>query len=111
MLVRTRLLVASAVAAGALACGFPAYAAPSGQILSDDVTLTAASNGVLHAKETVTFEGSGAERSFVRLRHQDDRHDRRFDVDDVTGAKATVDGDRTLLRLTGGGHIGPGTPL
>lgn len=103
MLVRTRLVLASAVAAGVLTCGFPAYAAPSGQIVSDDVALTTSSDGVLHAKETVTFEGSGIKRSFVRLKHQDDRHDRRFDIGSMTGAKATVDGDRTVLTLPGGG--------
>jgi hypothetical protein len=103
MLVRTRLVIASAVAAAALTCGLPAYAAPSGQIVSDDVALTMSSDGVLHAKETVTFEGSGVKRSFVRLKHQDDRHDRRFDIGNVTGATATADGDRTVLALPGGG--------
>lgn len=97
MLVRTRVLVASAVAAGALSCGLPAYADASGQVLSDDITLTVTADGVLHAKETVTFEGNGVKRSFVHLRHQDDRHDRRFDLSEVTGGTVTRDGDRTIV--------------
>jgi Predicted membrane protein (DUF2207) len=103
MLVRTRLLIASAVAAGALSCGFPAYAAPSGQVVSDDVALNATADGVLHAKETVTFEGTGVKRSFVHLTHEDDRHDRRFDLGDVRGGTVTRDGDRTVLTPSGGG--------
>jgi hypothetical protein len=103
MLVRTRLLITSAVAAGAFACGFPAYAAPSGQVLSDDIALTATADGVLHAKETVTFEGTGVKRSFVRLEHQDERHDRRFDLDDVRGGTVTRDDDRTIVTPSGGG--------
>ena len=103
MLVRTRVLIASAVAAGVLSCGFPAYAGPSGQVLSDEVALSATSDGVLHAKETVTFEGTGVKRSFVHLQHQDDRHDRRYDLGDVRGATVTRDGDRTVLTPSGGG--------
>jgi hypothetical protein len=103
MLVRTRLLLASAVAAGLLACAGPAYAAPSGQVLSDDITLTATADGVLHAKETVTLEGAGIRRSFVRVRHVDDRRDRRFDLDDVHGGAVTADGDRTIVTPSGGG--------
>jgi Predicted membrane protein (DUF2207) len=103
MLVRTRLLIASAVAAGALSCGFPAYADPSGQVVSDEVALNATPDGVLHAKETVTFEGTGVKRSFVRLEHQDDRHDRRYDLGDVRGGTVTRDGDRTVLTPSGGG--------
>ena len=103
MLVRTRLLLAPAVAAGLLASAFPAHAEASGQVVSDDVTLTAASDGTLHAKETVTFEGRGVKRSFVRLKHVDDRQDRRFELTDVRGGTVTIDGDRTIVTPTGGG--------
>jgi hypothetical protein len=103
MLVRTRLLVAPAVAAGLLACAFPAHAEPSGQVVSDDVVLTAASDGTLHAKETVTFEGSGVKKSFVRLKHVDDRQDRRFELGAVRGGTVTTDAEHTIVTPTGGG--------
>lgn len=103
MLVRTRLLLAPAVAAGLLACAFPARAEASGQVISDDVTLTAASDGTLHAKETVTFQGSGVKRSFVRLKHVDDRQDRRFELTDVKGGTVTTDANRTIVTPSGGG--------
>jgi hypothetical protein len=103
MLVRTRLLLAPAVAAGLLACAFPAQAERSGQVISDDIALTAASDGTLHAKETVTFEGAGVQRSFVRLKHVDDRQDRRFDLVDVRGGTVTTDGDQTIVTPSGGG--------
>jgi Predicted membrane protein (DUF2207) len=103
MLVRTRLLLAPAIVAGLLACAFPAHAEASGQVVSDDVVLTAASDGTLHAKETVTFQGSGVKRSFVRLKHVDDRQDRRFELTDVRGATVTTDAERTILTPTGGG--------
>jgi hypothetical protein len=102
MLVRTRLLLAPAVAAALLSLAAPARAAPSGQVFSDDIALTASADGVLHAKETVTFEGSGVRRAFVRLKHVDDRRDRRFDVGDVRGGSVTRDGDRTVLTPAGG---------
>jgi Predicted membrane protein (DUF2207) len=102
MLVRTRLLLAPAVAAVLLSFTPPAQAAPSGQVFSDDITLTASADGVLHAKETVTFEGSGVRRAFVRLKHMDDRRDRRFEVGDVRGGSVTRDGDRTIVAPSGG---------
>jgi hypothetical protein len=71
-------------------------------VFSDDIALTASADGVLHAKETVTFEGSGVRRAFVRLKHVDDRRDRRFDVGDVRGGSVTRDGDRTVLTPAGG---------
>jgi hypothetical protein len=103
MLVRTRLLIAPVVAAGLLACAVPAYAGPSGEVVSDDVALTATPDGVLHAKETVTFEGSGVRRTFVRRKHVDDRNDRRFELGDVHGGTVTRDVDRTILTPSGGG--------
>jgi hypothetical protein len=102
MLVRTRLLLAPAVAAVLLSLAAPAQAAPSGQVFSDDITLTASADGVLHAKETVTFQGSGVRRAFVRLKHVDDRRDRRFEVGDVRGGSVTRDGDRTVVTPSGG---------
>ncbi len=104
MLVRTRLLIAPVAAAGLVVCAAPAYAAPARQVVSDDVALTAAPDGVLHARETVTFEGSGVKRTLVHLKHVDDRRDRRFDLGDVRGATVTRDGDRTVLAPPGGGH-------
>ena len=103
MQVRTRLLLAPAVAAGLLACAFPAHAEASGQVVSDNVVLTAASDGTLHAKETVTFQGSGVRRSFIRLKHVDDRQDRRFEVADVQGGTVATDTDRTIVTPSGGG--------
>jgi hypothetical protein len=103
MQVRTRYLVAPAVAAAFLVCASPAYSAPFGQILSDDITLTATPDGVLHATETVTYEGPAPSRSFIHLHHMDDRNDRRYEVGDVRGGSASTRGDRTILRLAGGG--------
>jgi hypothetical protein len=103
MQVRTRLLLAPAVAAGLLACAFPAHAEASGQVVSDNVVLTAASDGTLHAKETVTFQGSGVRKSFIRLKHVDDRQDRRFEVADVQGGTVATDTDRTIVTPSGGG--------
>jgi Predicted membrane protein (DUF2207) len=103
MLVRTRLLLAPAIAAGLLACAFPAHAETSGQVISDNVTLTAAADGTLHAKETVTFEGSGVRRSFIRLKHVDDRQDRRFELADVRGGTVTTDAERAIVTPAGGG--------
>lgn len=101
MLVRTRLIAVTA-AAGLGTCAFPAYADASGQVLSDEIALTATSDGVLHAKETVTFEGSGVRRSFVRVQHQDDRHDRRFELGDVRGGSVSREDDRTIVTPAGG---------
>src|SRR3569833_1129176 len=100
---RTRLLAAAALGGGRLACASPARAATPGQVLSDDITLTVTDSGTLRATETVTLEGSGVERSLVRLKHVDDRRDRRFDVVDVRGGTATADGDRTVLTPSGTG--------
>ncbi|GAB2818644.1 DUF2207 domain-containing protein [Actinoallomurus bryophytorum] len=103
MLVRTRLLLAPAAAAGLLACAVPAHAEASGQVVSDDIALTASSDGTLHAKETVTFQGSGVKRAFVRLKHVDDRQDRLFELADVRGGTVTTEAERTIVTPSGGG--------
>src|SRR3569833_1068415 len=101
--VRTRLLVAAALGSGLLACASPARAATPGQVLSDDITLTVTDSGTLRATETVTHEGSGVERSLVRLLLVVVRRVRRFDVVDVCGGTVTADGDRTVLTPAGTG--------
>ena len=102
MLVRTRLLIAPAVAAGLLVGAIPA-SAESGRILTDDIALTAAPDGTLRASETVTFEGSVLRRAFIHRKHVDDRHDRRFEIGAVSGGPVSHDGDRTIVKLTGDG--------
>jgi hypothetical protein len=99
-------MIAPAVAAALIVCASPAYSAPPGQILSDDVALTATPDGVLHATETVTYEGAAPSRSFIHLRHQDDRHDRRYEIGDVRGGSVRTRGDRTIVRLSGDGGSG-----
>ena len=102
MLVRTRLLIAPAVAAGLLAGSTPA-SADSGQVVADDIAITVAPDGVLRAQETVTFEGNAPARTFVVRRHLDDRRDRRFEITGLSGGTAHDDGDELTVRLPGGG--------
>jgi hypothetical protein len=102
MLVRTRLLIAPAVAAGLLACAIPA-SAESGRVLTDDIALTAGPDGTLQARESVTFDGSVLRRSFINRKRMDDRHDRRFEIGDVRGGSVSDEADRTIVTITGGG--------
>ncbi len=100
MLVRTRFLVASAIAIGLVASAAPAFAG-SGQITDDEIALTIAPDGTLRANETVTFQGAPPHRTFVDRRHIDDRRDRRFEIDDLKGA--SLDADDPIISLHGSG--------
>ncbi len=102
MLARTRLLVAPVVAAGLLVTASPALA-DTRQIVSDSIALTVRPDGTLQARETVTFDGAAPNRVFINREHLDDRHDRRFEIRDVSGGTVRQDGDRTLVKLPGGG--------
>ncbi|MBC6460353.1 DUF2207 domain-containing protein [Actinomadura sp. HBU206391] len=87
------------------------------RVLRDDVALTVRADGVVHAKETIAYEFAGSrgiERSFVTRTRQDDTRDRIFKVENVKasspdGGPATTsvtrDGDRTIVKVSGGGAI------
>jgi len=102
MLVRMRPLVAPAIAAGLLVTASPAFA-DSRQVVEDDITLTVKPDGTLQAQEKVTFDGAAPRRAFINRKHLDDRHDRRFLISDVHGGTVREDGDRTTVKLPGGG--------
>ncbi|WP_233510950.1 DUF2207 domain-containing protein [Actinomadura craniellae] len=83
------------------------------RVLKDDVALTVRPDGVTHARETIVYEfhgGRGFTRAFqTRIRHSDTQ-DRVFRVENVrassqdggpTAVTTEIDGDRTLVRLTG----------
>ncbi|MCO5996094.1 DUF2207 domain-containing protein [Actinoallomurus rhizosphaericola] len=110
MLVRTRLLIAPLVAAPLMAAGLLTGAAPasaaSGQVVKDTVAITVAPDGTLQVKETVIYEGAAPARTLIRRKHLDDRQDRRYDVGDVKGGTLTNQGDRAVLRVSGGGGAG-----
>jgi hypothetical protein len=99
---RVRTLVAPAIATGLVALAVPAFA-DSGQVIGDDIALTVTADGTLRAVENVTFLGAGPERTFITRTHVDDRRDRRFELGDVQGGSVETDGDRTTIRLSGGG--------
>ena len=98
-----------------LAAPAPAFAAaPEERVLRDDVALTVGRDGVVHAKETIVYEFGGSEaidRSFVTRVREDDTHDRIYKIENLKAsspdggpatARVRTDGDRTIVRLSGG---------
>ncbi|MGI8330089.1 DUF2207 domain-containing protein [Actinomadura scrupuli] len=116
---RLRALLAPLTIAGLMVLTTPASAqvlAPE-RVVKDEVALTVGTDGVVHAKETITYDfngGHGFERWFVTRIRDNDTRDRIFKIESVTAsspdggpAKASVvtDGNRTLVKVTGNGAI------
>jgi hypothetical protein len=114
-----RRAIGSAVAAaaiGVLCAGAPASAdaAQRQRVVRDQVALTVRPDGVLRARESVTYDfaggGAAIERRFVTRTHDNDRRDRVFRVENMRasspdGGPATVatsaEGDTTIVRISG----------
>jgi len=102
MLGRIRLLAAPLVLLFLAASPAPAYAAEEtpaaaasetadDRVIRDEVLLTLGSDGVMHAKETITYDfgaaGDGFERVFNTRIHHDEKRDRLFEVRNVQVAQ------------------------
>ncbi|MFF5211644.1 DUF2207 domain-containing protein [Streptosporangium sp. NPDC000396] len=99
----------AAVATLALALGTgPAFAASTanlaatqaGKVTNDTVKLELRQDGVLHVKETVTFEGSPPTRKLVDRTRYDDGNDRLYQVANFKG-DGTLAGDSITLKGSG----------
>ncbi|MEO3785870.1 DUF2207 domain-containing protein [Actinocorallia sp. B10E7] len=126
MLGRIRLLAAPLVLLFLAAPG-PAHAADTAaaavaaetaddRVVRDEVVLTLGTDGVLHAKEIITYDfgtgGNGFERVFSTRIHHDEKRDRAFEVDDLQAAqpytaKVVEEDDRTLVKVSGPQASGP----
>jgi hypothetical protein len=126
-LVRVYAAAVAAAAAGVLCAGAPAAAdsiadspgtsaaatAPQ-RVIRDQVALTVRPDGVLRARESVTYDfadgGTAIERTFVTRVRDNDRRDRTFKVENLratssdggpTAVATSVDGDNTIVRISG----------
>ncbi|GAA2086138.1 DUF2207 domain-containing protein [Actinomadura alba] len=102
-----------------LAAPVPAHAGSLSdeRVVKDDVVLTVRGDGVVHAKETITYEfagGRGIERSFVTRARHDDTRDRLFKIENLkasspdggpTGVSVSRDGDLTVVAVRGGDPV------
>jgi hypothetical protein len=116
-----RSLVGSIAIAGFLGVATPVAADArllgDERVVKDDVNLTVGPDGVVHAKETIVYEFAGGreiERSFVTRTRYDDTRDRLFEIENVKASSPdggparsslTREGDRTVVRLSGGGAL------
>jgi hypothetical protein len=116
-----RSLVGSIAIAGFLGVATPVAADArllgGERVVKDDVNLTVGADGVVHAKETIVYEFAGGreiERSFVTRTRYDDTRDRLFEIENVKASSPdggparsslTREGDRTVVRLSGGGAL------
>lgn len=120
MLGRIRLLAAPLVLLFLAASPGPAHAAAvpaaaaadtaDDRVVRDEVLLTLGTDGVLHAKETITYDfgagGDGFDRVYSTRIHHDEKRDRVFEVENLqvsqpyTGSLARED-ERTLVKVSG----------
>ncbi|HZB29935.1 MAG TPA: DUF2207 domain-containing protein [Streptosporangiaceae bacterium] len=105
----------AAPAPAAAASAPAASAAVSQRVVKDSVALTVRPDGVVHAKETVTYDfaggGTSIERAFLVKTRDSDRRDRIFKIENIKatagagGGPATVstvaDGDTMIVRVSG----------
>ncbi|HEX6471660.1 MAG TPA: DUF2207 domain-containing protein [Streptosporangiaceae bacterium] len=104
------LAVATPAAAPA---ALPAAAAPQ-RVVRDAVALTVRPDGVVHAKEIVTYDfaggGTSFDRTFVVKTRDSDRRDRVFRVEHITASSAnggpaavttSANGDELAVRVSG----------
>jgi len=96
-----------------MAAGADVRAAPQ-RVVKDSVTLTVRPDGLVHAKETVTYDfaggGTSIERAFVIKTRDNDRRDRLFKVENIKASSAnggpatvatSVNGDNMIVRVSG----------
>jgi hypothetical protein len=111
------VLCCLAAVAGAAVTATPAAgagAAASQRVVKDAVALTVRPDGVVHAKETVTYDfaggGTSIERTFVVRTRDSDRRDRVFEVENIKAASpnggpatvaTTANGDTMTVRVAG----------
>ncbi len=74
-----------------------AVSAAAGKIASDSLELELRQDGVLHVKETVTFEGDPPTRKLVDRTRYDDGNDRLYQVFNLKG-DGTLTGDTITLK-------------
>ena len=88
------------------------------RVVRDEVVLTLGTDGVLHAKEIITYDfgsgGDGFERAFSTRIHHDDERDRAFEVENLRvaqpyTAEAVEEDGRTLVKVKGPQASGPQT--
>ncbi|MDP9846939.1 DUF2207 domain-containing protein [Streptosporangium lutulentum] len=94
---------AAGIADAANTPGLPEAAGPAnaalaqaGKITNDTVQLELRQDGVLHVKETVTFEGGAPTRSLVDRTRYDDGNDRLYQVTGLKGDATLADASITL---------------
>ncbi|GAA3134978.1 DUF2207 domain-containing protein [Streptosporangium carneum] len=92
-----------------------AATAAAGKITNDALELTLRQDGVLHVKETVTFEGDPPTRKLVDRTRYDDSDDRLYQVVNLKG-DGTLTGDSITLKGSGSAKLeydvkGAVTPL
>ncbi|HEU5156920.1 MAG TPA: DUF2207 domain-containing protein [Streptosporangiaceae bacterium] len=76
------------------------------RVVRDDVALTVRPDGVVHAKETVTYDftggGTSIERTFVVKTRDSDRRDRVFKVENIKATAGAGGGPATVATATSG---------
>jgi hypothetical protein len=120
MLGRLRVIASLAISVagagvlpGAASAADTGYVAPQ-RVVKDQVALTVRPDGVVRAKESVTYDfadgGTTLDRTFVTKVRDTDRQDRVFKVENVkatstdggpTAVATTVSGDNTIVRVSG----------
>ncbi|GIH76010.1 DUF2207 domain-containing protein [Planobispora longispora] len=99
-LAATATLVMALGASPALAAGTADTSSAAGVVKNDQVELQLRQNGVLHVKETVTFEGTPPTRQLVDRTRYDDASDRLYQVSGLKG-DATLSGGAITLKGAG----------
>ncbi|MCW2917267.1 MAG: hypothetical protein JWN52_5335, partial [Actinomycetia bacterium] len=108
-------LLAPLTIVGLLALAAPASAQvlATERVAKDQVALTVGPDGVVHAKETISYDfngGRGLERSLVTKIRDNDTRDRIFKIEGVkasspdggpTNISVTINGDRTIVKVSG----------
>ncbi|MQA97257.1 MAG: DUF2207 domain-containing protein [Streptosporangiales bacterium] len=111
-----RLLIAVVAGAAITALGAaPASASSAGSLASDDIQFTLRKDGVLTARETITYDygsaanSAGIERSFVTRQRYDEGNDRVYRVQNVKASspdgaptKTTVETGESATTVTVG---------